>query len=233
MIACRTLTISIALLLMSVIYTSVSGQDNYIKMFNGLNLEGWKYDPVYWHVENATLIGEVTPATILKKNSFIIWQGKVPGNFEFWVEYRVSSQGNSGINYRSKLVEGEPYALKGYQADIDGEGKWNGQNYEERGREFLALRGQKVVIDKTGEITVTASLGAKDSLNTFVRKNDWNEYHLIVKGNRMQHFINDVLMSDVMDEDEQHRTFEGFIGVQVHVGPPMKIEYKNFRLKPL
>lgn len=97
----------------------------------------------------------------------------------------------------------------------------------------MALRGQKVVIDKTGEIKITGALGTKDSLNTFVRRNDWNEFHLIVKGNRMQHFINNVLMSDVTDEDEQHRTFEGFIGVQVHVGPPMKVEYKNFRLKTL
>lgn len=128
---------------MSVIYSMGSGQDKNIKMFNGRSLEGWKYDPVYWRVENATLIGEVIPATILKKNSFIIWQGKVPGDFEFWVEYRVSSQGNSGINYRSKLIEGEPYALKGYQADIDGEGKWNGQNYEERGREFWLFADKK------------------------------------------------------------------------------------------
>lgn len=205
----------------------------YIKVFNGKNLKGWKGDPIYWRVEKGVLIGEVTPSTILKKNSFIIWQGNMPNNFELWVEYRVSDKGNSGINYRSKLVVDEHYALKGYQADIDGEGRWNGQNYEERGREFLALRGQQVVIEKDGEINVTASLGSKDSLNAFVRKEDWNEYHLVVKGNRMQHYINNVLMSEVTDLDAEHRSSDGFLGVQVHVGPPMKIEYRNFRLKSL
>ncbi len=205
----------------------------YIKVFNGKNLKGWEGDPVYWRVEKGSLIGEVTPSTILKKNSFIIWQGTMPNDFDLRVEYRRTDKGNSGINYRSKLVAGEPYALKGYQADLDGEGKWNGQNYEERGREFLALRGQQVVIERDGKINIIASLGSKDSLNAFVRKEDWNEYHLVVRGNRLQHYINDVLMSEVTDLDEERRSFNGFFGVQVHVGPPMKVEYRNFRLKSL
>jgi len=59
------------------------------------------------------------------------------------------------------------------------------------------------------------------------------ECHLIVKGNRMQHYINGVLMSDVTDNDRANRKFRGLLGVQVHVGPPMKVEYRNFRLKEL
>jgi hypothetical protein len=37
----------------------------------------------------------------------------------------------------------------------------------------------------------------------------------------------------VMDEDPQNRRGDGLLGVQVHVGPPMKIEYRNVRLKKL
>ena len=40
-------------------------------------------------------------------------------------------------------------------------------------------------------------------------------------------------MSVVVDDDAANRTFEGLIGVQVHVGPPMKVAYRNFRLKEL
>jgi hypothetical protein len=40
-------------------------------------------------------------------------------------------------------------------------------------------------------------------------------------------------MSVVVDDDAAHRTFDGLLGVQVHVGPPMKVEYRNFRLKQL
>jgi hypothetical protein len=40
-------------------------------------------------------------------------------------------------------------------------------------------------------------------------------------------------MSIVLDDDTAHRRADGLIGVQVHVGPPMKVEYRNIRLKSL
>jgi len=206
---------------------------SFVSIFNGQNLDGWKGDSVYWRVEDGLLTGEVTPETLLKKNSFIIWQGQMPDDFELKVDYRVSAKGNSGINYRSVKVDGEPFALKGYQADLDGEGQWNGQNYEERGRTFLAKRGQVVKIEPGNKVVVTSNLGFKEDLQKFVNREDWNEYHLIIKGNRLQHFINGKLMSEVVDEDTVNRKFSGLLGVQVHVGPPMKIEYKNLRIRKI
>ena len=76
-------------------------------------------------------------------------------------------------------------------------------------------------------------LGKKDSLKAGIRDNDWNQIHIIVQRSRMQHYVNGVLMSDVMDEDTVYRTTKGYIGVQVHVGPPMKIEYRDIMLKEL
>ena len=81
--------------------------------------------------------------------------------------------------------------------------------------------------------TVTGSLGSTDSLRALIKKDDWNECHLIIKGNRLLHYINGVLMSDVTDNDTANRKLSGSIGVQVHVGPPMKVEYRNFRMKKL
>ena len=49
----------------------------------------------------------------------------------------------------------------------------------------------------------------------------------------MIHKLNGHVMSVVVDDDPEHRKFDGLLGVQVHVGPPMKIEYRNFRLKKL
>lgn len=222
--------------------------DGYHLIFDGKTLEGWEYDPVYWRVENGILTGEVTAATLLKRNSFIIKRDLVTTDFDLKVEYRVSAFGNSGINYRSELPDSLPYAMRGYQADIDGQNFYTGQNYEERGRTTLALRGQKVIINTTkasaslkdnirdntwsGRI-VAGSLGNADSLNIVIRNANWNEYHLIVKGNRLLHYINGVLMSDVTDNDSENRKFSGKLGVQVHVGPPMKIEYRNFRIKKI
>lgn len=224
-------------------------QDGYVKIFNGKNLDRWVGNPTYWSVRDSCLVGTVTPQTLLSRNTFIIWQGKMPEDFELKVEYRVSSGGNSGINYRSEMVDGIPYALRGYQADLCGSAPITGSNYEERRRTTLANVGEKVLLlpaMAAGDslqahiknnhwipATVTSTLGGRDSLLSFVRKEDWNEYHLIIKGNRLQHYVNGVLMSDVTDNDTMNRRFEGYLGVQVHVGPPMTIEYRNFRIKKL
>lgn len=224
-------------------------KDGFVQIFDGKTLEGWEGDPTYWRVENGNLVGEITPATLLKRNSFIVWRGGLTTDFELKVEYRVSKGGNSGINYRSEEVKGVPYALRGYQADLDGAQRYTGSNYEERGRTTLASRGEKVLLKPVKNNAdslqahiknnhwvpsiVTNSLGNADSLKSHIKNEDWNEYHLIVKGNRLQHYINGVLMSDVTDNDTVNRKFKGLLGVQVHVGPPMTIEYRNFRLKQL
>ena len=88
----------------------------------------------------------MTPETLLKRNTFLIWRGGITSNFELKVEYRISKDGNSGINYRSEELKDIPYTLKGYQADIDGANQYTGQNYEERGRCILAFRGQQVML---------------------------------------------------------------------------------------
>lgn len=226
-----------------------SEEKGFVKIFDGKTLAGWEGDANYWKVENGNLVGEITPATILKTNSFIIWRGGTPADFELKLEFRITKDGNSGINYRSEELKDVPHALKGYQADIDGANRYTGQNYEERGRTTLAYRGEKVSI-KTPENstaplqslvknnawmerTVTGTLGSSDSLKATIKPEDWNSCHLIIKGNLLQHYINDTLMSEVTDNDTVNGKSTGLLGVQVHVGPPMKVEYRNIQLKKL
>ena len=226
-------------------------EKGFVNIFNGKNLNNWEGDPTYWRVENGNLVGEITPQTLLKTNSFIVWKGGEPANFELKGEFNITEKGNSGINYRSEKLTDIPYALKGYQADIDGANRYTGQNYEERGRTTLAYRGQitsinsqtgnwkpedvkaKVQRNAWSDLKVTGSLGNTDSLKTKIKSQDWNSFHLIVKGNRLQHYINGILMSDVTDDDAVNGKAKGIIGVQVHVGPPMRVEYRNLRLKQL
>ncbi len=208
-------------------------ESGYEAIFDGKTLAGWEGDPKYWRVEAGALVGEVTPDTLLKQNSFIIWRGGVTKDFELKVEYRISAQGNSGINYRSVEVPGAPWAMRGYQADIDGRNRYTGQNYEERGRTFNALRGQITHIPPGKKAEIIGSLGDPAELESFIKKEDWNHYHLVVRGNILIHILNGHVMSVVIDDDTENRRFEGLLGVQVHVGPPMKIEYRNFRIKKL
>lgn len=232
--------------------TSTSNlEDGFELIFDGKTLTNWDGDPTYWSVENGALVGTITPETLIKVNTFIIYQGDQPQNFELKTEFRISENGNSGINYRSDLLDTIPFALRGYQADIDGKNRYTGQNYEERKRTTLAYRGEKVSIssqdnpDEPGSLRanvqrnawqsreVLESLGHSDSLKTKIKNGEWNECHLVIKDNRLQHYINGILMSDVLDNDSVNRTSSGMIGVQVHVGPPMKVEYRNIRLKKL
>jgi len=206
-------------------------EKGFIAIFDGKSLKGWEGDTVYWRVKEGKIVGEVTPETILKRNTFLIWREGTTGDFELKLEYKVSAGGNSGINYRSFEVDGVPFALRGYQCDIDGKDEWSGQNYEERGRTFLALRGQITQISEGEKPIEIGALGGKDQLVAFINKEDWNECHLIIRGNTLVHLINKHVMSIVVDNDITNRKNEGLLGVQVHVGPPMKIEYRNIRIK--
>ena len=226
-------------------------EKGFVNIFDGKTLNNWEGDPTYWRVENGNLVGEITPQTLLKTNSFIMWKGGEPADFELKGDVNITEKGNSGINYRSEKLTDVPYALKGYQADIDGENRYTGQNYEERGRTTLAYRGQitninpqsgsmkpdeiraKVKNNAWSDLKVTGTLGSSDSLKTKIKNQDWNSFHLIIKGNRLQHFINGILMSDVTDNDVINGKSKGIVGVQVHVGPPMKVHYRNLRLKQL
>lgn len=205
----------------------------FASIFDGKTLDGWEGDPKYWRVENGCIVGEVTPETILKVNTFLIWRGGTTKDFELKVEYRISERGNSGIQYRSVQTTNGPFAMRGYQADIDGTNRYTGLNYEERGRTFLAQRGDIARIDPDGKSHIIGSVGNKAALAEFINTGDWNEYHLIVRGNTMIHILNGHVMSIVVDDDTEHRKFDGLLGVQVHVGPPMKVEYRNFLLKQL
>jgi len=210
--------------------TAVNKEEGFVQMFDGKTLTGWDADTAHWRVENGVLVGEVTPEKQLKNNTFIIWRGGTPGDFEFKAEYKIT-QGNSGVQYRSEELKDIPHALKGYQADIDSANTYTGQNYEERGRGFLAMRGQVVEL-KTGEKPIILdSLGTSDSLKGLIKVNDWNEIHIIAKGNNYKHYINGVLMSEATDNDSTNRKMTGVLGMQVHVSPSMRVEYRNLRIK--
>ncbi len=205
------------------------------QIFDGRTLNGWEGNAAYWRVENGSLVGEITPATVIKSNTFIIWRGGRPGDFELKLDYRITPEGNSGVNYRSAVVPdavtpANQFAMRGYQCDLDGRKRYPGNNYEEKGRLFLAVRGQMTHVVGGRVPVVLSTIGDPGELAGAVR-DDWNAIHLIARGNVLTHMINGRLMSVVIDDDAANRPVDGLIGMQVHVGPPMKVEYRNIRLK--
>jgi len=210
-------------------------EPGFTAIFDGKSLTGWDGNPTYWRAENGALVGEITPSSVIKSNTFAIWRGGRPRDFELKLDYRISAGGNSGINYRSAVVPDpvtpdNAFAMKGYQLDIDGKKEYSGNNYEEKGRLFLAVRGQSTRVVGGRPPIVLATFGDSAALGAFVT-DDWNAVHLIVRGNVATHIINGHLMTMVTDDDPPNRPADGFIGVQVHVGGPMKVEYRNLRIK--
>ena len=204
-------------------------------IFDGKSLANWDGNLTYWRPENGSLVGEITPATVVKSNTFIIWRGGRPKDFELKLEYRITPAGNSGINYRSVVVPDpatpdNKFAMRGYQCDIDGKKTYVGNNYEEKGRLFLAVRGQMTRVVGGRPPIIVSTIGDTAELGNVVT-DDWNAVHLIVRGNSMAHVINGRLMTLTIDDDAPNRPSDGLIGMQVHVGPPMKVEYRNIRLK--
>lgn len=217
-----------------------NSSNGFEQILDGESPSSWDFDPTYWKIQGGVLTGEVTEHTILKENSFAIWQDDQPTNFELKVEYRITSRGNSGINYRSLRIPNPNYALQGYQCDLDGPSEekygpyqWTGQNYEERGRRFLALRGQVTQASNGPKTQIIGELGTKEALAAHLRPNDWNQVHIIADGSTLIHIINGKVMSVVVDKNETMARSSGFIGVQVHKGPPMKVEFRNFSIKRL
>src|SRR3954452_10406346 len=107
----------------------------FTQIFDGTTLKGWDGDPGFWRAEAGAIVGQTTPENKLTENTFIIWRGGEPGDFELKLEYRISAT-NSGIQIRSVRLppgtEGSSkvtgnWVLKGYQADIDSNNQYTGQ----------------------------------------------------------------------------------------------------------
>lgn len=212
----------------------VIAQDGFVRLDNGKDLSGWKGDLEFWSVQDGALTAKTTLDSRLTKekyNTFLVWQGGQPADFELKVQYKIVG-GNSGVQYRSRVTDDAKLIVSGYQADIDSSPKYSGMNYEERARAILAQRGEKVTIGADGKKAVE-KFGSAEELQTKVKNEDWNEYRIVAKGNHLQHFINGVLMSEVIDNQKDKAATSGVIALQAHAGFAMTVQFKDIQLKEL
>jgi hypothetical protein len=201
-------------------------------IFDGKTLNGWDGDSSFWRAEGGAITGETSATHQPRQNTFCIWRGAQPGDFELKAQYRISG-GNSGFQYRSvERTDVAKWVMQGYQADIDAEQRYTGQLYEERDRGFLAPRGTfsyAALGKKPGSI---GAVGDPDQLRGFIRNNEWNDLHVVARGDSLVHLLNGHVMCAFLDDDTAHRKRDGLIGIQLHVTDAgMKIEARNIRIK--
>ena len=205
----------------------------FVSIFDGTTLQGWDGDPQFWRVENGEIVGETTPANVVKQNNFLIWRGDVLRDFELKLEFRMDGS-NSGIQYRStELPNVGKWVLKGYQADMDFTQNYLGNVHDERGRGVLSRRGEVTRIVDGPTFKVIGTIADSTLLRGVMNVTGWNQYHIIARGPVLLQFINRQLMAVGIDEDAKNFSAEGVLGLQMHTGPPFRIQFRNIRYRKL
>ena len=252
------MTRSLLILGLAASATIALAADGAQSLFNGKDLSGWKGNPDFWSVRDGAITGQSTATKVVDANTFLVWQGGEPANFELRLKFRLTAQnakgwGNSGVQYRSRVIDAEKFVVGGYQADIDAPFRYTGMLYEERGRGILMNPGQKVRVgpaeaaaaapadSKKGKgkagprpkIDVLGTPTTAEQIQAALKMGDWNELRIVANGNQLQHFVNGVLTADVTDADPAVAPKSGVIALQMHKGDPMTVQFKDIQLKKL
>jgi len=211
--------------------------EGFVSIFNGKDLTGWEGNPALWKVENGAIVGATTadgPANITY-NQFLVWKGGEVSDFVLRFDIKCSKEGNSGMQYRSwvNLDPAKPFSVSGYQADFDGSHAYSGILYGEGYRDILCMRGQVSIIGDDSKPKEVARFGEHDDFKKGLKVEDWNSYEVIAEGFTFINKINGQIISICIDQDRANRRASGILALQAHVGPPMKVEVKNVRIKKL
>jgi type 1 glutamine amidotransferase len=212
---------------------SIQAESGFISMFDGATLEGWDGNPVFWRVDGGEIVGETTAENPTKGNTFLIWDDDDDvADFELKVEFKLRNH-NSGIQYRSFPIEGHRWVIGGYQADMSEGNQWTGAVYGEKYKQMMAIPGEKSVVGATPKQKQhVASLISREALHAHLKSDEWNEYHIIARGNHCIQMINGVITAE-FSESTDDRLKSGLIALQLHAGPPMEVRFRNLRLREL
>jgi hypothetical protein len=181
--------------------------DGFRSLFNGKDLSGWDGDTALWKVADDCIVGD-SPG--IKHNQFLCTKDEY-GDFELKLQFRMKDgAGNSGVQFRTKRVPNST-EVSGYQADL-GENYW-GCLYDES-------RRNKILVKAPADFEST------------LKKGDWNEYTIRAEGDHIVLKVNGVTTVDYREPDAEIAR-SGIVALQVHSGGPMKIEFRNIRIKQL
>jgi len=193
-------------------------------IFDGVSLAGWEGEPGWWRVEDGAIVAESTAARPRERTTYLVWRGGLVDDFELTLSVRLQN-GNTGIQLRSRELPG--FLVEGYQADLDTLHQWTGGLYE-HGSGLLAARGESVVLDQAGKRHVT-SIGDPALLAEAVGHNDWYEYRIVARGERIELFLDGVLMSRTEDR-RRDAPRRGVLALQLHAGGASRVEFKDIAL---
>jgi hypothetical protein len=89
-----------------------------------------------------------------------------------------------------------------------------------------------VLIQTNGISHVMSTLGDPAGLLEAVRATDWSDYTVHARGGQVKLTINGVPMCELDDRDPR-RLLRGWLALQVHTGPPMRVQFRDVILRRL
>lgn len=242
-----TLMRSVVFCLMLTFTTSVNSQDAPAKsegphsIFDGKTLNGWTGDARLWSVRDGVIRGETTPEKVASGNTFLIWEGGDVSDFELRLSFRLSTENNSGIQYRSRhITEGKKlrnkWVVRGYQHELRNEEDLPnvpGFIYDEGGkRGRIILVGQKGAWSGGKLVAEKQPLISAAEFKELMKVDGWNDVVIIARGNRIQHYLNGRLVMDFTDSEEAALK-SGVLALQLHAGKPMWAEFRDIQIADL
>jgi hypothetical protein len=207
--------------------------DGFITLFNGKDLTGWQGLADYWSVKGGAIDGQEAKET--SRQTFLVFTGSMPNDFELRLKYKFASlDGNSGIQFRSKVLDPNTCRVGGYQADFDAQAGFDGSVYDEAGvagnRGTMSNRGEKTTWDIENKRRIERLGESSADLQKLVKLGDWNDVVLVVRGNHVIYSINGHLMTDLTD-DSPYALKKGLLALQLHAGFTMEVKFKDVRIK--
>jgi hypothetical protein len=207
--------------------------DGFVTIIGGDDLKLWKGLADYWYARDGVVGGHETQEN--SKQTFLVLPFRLR-DFELRLKYKfLSPQGNSGIQFRSRILDQEAYRVGGYQADIDATGKFDGSIYDEAGvvggRATVSDRGDRTTWDSNNQ-RKTVKIADSQELLKFIHIGDWNDVSLVARGNHITYSINGRIMTELIDESP-NAVREGILALQLHQGFTMDVQFKDGKIREL
>jgi hypothetical protein len=217
----------------------------FTQLFDGKTLAGWDGDPAVWSVVDGAMVGQFhSPEGTKNAQSYIVLQGREPGDFELRLEIKMEGPtADSGIQYRSVhppptvprpgiLITDPRYNAVGLQYDFN-QVSGIGSIAESAGRGVIAAEGQ-VIQAETGKLWIVgiAAPVAEVKAATW-HMGEWNQVRLIARGHVLTQILNGRVTAVLFDDDAVKFRAKGVIGLQCAGAGSPRISFRNIWLKDL
>jgi len=200
-------TLAAGLVLVAQQKVPLPGND-WISLFNGSDLTGWKkIGAESWTVEDGLIHGKG-----LTKAYGYLETDKDYKSFQLSLRFKCVGDGNSGVFFHTGFKPESVDTTQGMQFEIDCKMMHHTAGvYAEDGRGWVVWPSPEN--------------------EAVVRMGEWNDYLVEVVGNRYKSRLNGVQMVDFTDPKQS--SFDGKIALQLHAGGQGNMQFKDIWIRDL